>query len=151
MPIVMLPEAHILLLTEKPERRRCWVEMLSSSSVRITRQVEDLTDEDRIDVVITEHDLVADLLAKHRRVMRGSPGIISVGASPLADVALPSDFSRRELKLACLLLAEVVQLRRQIRRGQRAQKLMASLSATRSPEQSTEQSPEQSTDDSQKP
>lgn len=124
----MLPEAQVLLLTDEAEKRSRWTAMLSSSSVRVVQRPEELTEEDRIDVVIADHDVVGDLLSpRHAGLMRVGPGIISVGASPLADVALPSDFSRRELKLACLLLAEVVQLRRQLRRGQRAQKLLARL------------------------
>jgi hypothetical protein len=139
MPVIMLPDAHLLLLTDSPQRRHRWVEMLSSSNVRVTRTVEELTDQDRIDVVVADHNLVGGLLSRHKRIMRGSPGIISVGASPLADVALPSDFSRRELKLACLLLAEIVQLRRQIRRSQRAQKLLNSLSASHPMPQSSDE------------
>jgi hypothetical protein len=135
----MLPDAHLLLMTDSHERRRRWVEMLSSTNVHVTETVEELTEADRIDVVLADHNLVGGLLSRHKRVMRGSPGIISVGASPLADVALPSDFSRRELKLACLLLAEIVQLRRQIRRSQRAQKLLDSLSTSHPMPQSSDE------------
>jgi hypothetical protein len=124
----MFAEAHVLLVTNDAERRLRWAGLLSGGGVRLTEQLDRLAPDDRVDVVVADHSVVGELLASsNQQLMRGEPGIISIGASPVADVSLPSDFSRRELKLACLLLAEVVRLRRQLRRGQRAQKLLSRL------------------------
>ena len=126
----MLPEAHILLLTHDDERRRHWSQMLAGTGLKISERLDEVQSDDRIDVIVADHVVVGEVLAaKNQRLLRGQPGIISIGASPVADVSLPSDFSRRELKLACLLLAEVIGLRRQIRREQRAQKLLSRLSS----------------------
>jgi hypothetical protein len=126
----MLAEAHVLLLSNNAEHRRRWGEMLSGTGLKISDGLERLRADDRVDVIVADHSVVGELLAaKDPKLLRGQPGIISIGASLVADVSLPSEFSRRELKLACLLLAEVIRLRRQIRREQRAHKLLSRLSS----------------------
>jgi hypothetical protein len=126
----MLAEAHILLLTNDAERRRRWAEMLAGTGLTISMGLERLRADDRVDVIVADHAVIGEVLAAtNQNLLRGQPGIISIGASPIADVSLPSDFSRRELKLACLLLAEVIGLRRQIRREQKAHKLLSRLSS----------------------
>jgi hypothetical protein len=131
---VMLSNAHVLLLTDDAVRRKRWSEMLAGAGIRVTEQLGRLSRDDRVDVIVADHGVVGELLASNnRQLLRGEPGIISIGASPIADVSLPSDFSRRELKLACLLLAEVIDLRRQLRRGQRAQKLLSHLASASAP------------------
>jgi hypothetical protein len=131
---VMLSNAHVLLLTDDAVRRKRWSEILAGAGIRVTEQLGRLSRDDRVDVIVADHGVVGELLASNnRQLLRGEPGIISIGASPIADVSLPSDFSRRELKLACLLLAEVIDLRRQLRRGQRAQKLLSHLASASAP------------------
>src|SRR4029450_10462491 len=49
------------------------------------------------------------------------------GAGLPADVSLPSDHSARELRLACLLLAEVVRLRRQREASRRQERVLTHL------------------------
>jgi|GEM_PF-3252346 len=51
---------------------------------------------------------------------RGLVGLVLIGPACGADVVLPSDCSTREVVLACQLLAEIVRLRRDRRRGRGA-------------------------------
>jgi diguanylate cyclase (GGDEF)-like protein len=50
-----------------------------------------------------------------------------VGVGLPADVSLPEDHSSRELRLACLLLAEIVRLRRQREVSRRQEKVLTHL------------------------
>lgn len=95
---------------------------------RIVRGLTELTPETPLDIVVTDRQSVSEL-AKHQdeRLARGEIGIVAVGSEGLADVHLPADCSPRELRLACALLAEIVRGRRQRRRDERAQKVLAQL------------------------
>lgn len=75
--------------------------------------------EARPEVLITDQSLAAEPLACfHDRLILGDVGVLLIGRSLTADVLLPSDFTRRELRLATRMLAQVVSLRRQNRRLQ---------------------------------
>jgi diguanylate cyclase (GGDEF)-like protein len=53
--------------------------------------------------------------------------VVAVGVGIPADVALPADHSARELRLACLLLAEIVRLRRQREASRRQERILTHL------------------------
>jgi diguanylate cyclase (GGDEF)-like protein len=53
--------------------------------------------------------------------------MVAVGVGLPADVSLPADHSSRELRLACLLLAEIVRLRRQREASRRQERVLTHL------------------------
>lgn len=66
------------------------------------------------EVIVTDQSLASTALSTfHPMLMRGQIAVVMVGRSLPADVVLPGDFTRRELRLACRLLSQVVTLRRQ--------------------------------------
>ena len=124
----MSAPVHVLLVTDNDDRRQFWIESLGSSGCRVTAATEELADSDDLEVVVTDRSIVGDTLAaRHKQLSRGELGVIAIGGGALADVALPSDASRREIKLACMLLGEVVRLRRQNRKGERTRKVLSQL------------------------
>jgi diguanylate cyclase (GGDEF)-like protein len=62
-----------------------------------------------------------------QRIAAGQTGMIAVGAGLPADASLPADHSPRELRLACLLLSEIVRLRRQREASRRQEKVLTHL------------------------
>lgn len=72
-----------------------------------------------IDVLITDQSLAcAELVGFHERLIAGDVGVLLIGLNLTADVLLPRDFTRRELRLATRMLAQMITLRRQNRRLQ---------------------------------
>lgn len=69
-------------------------------------------------VVIDQTLACAELAGFHDRIITGDVGVLLIGRNLTADVLLPHDFTRRELRLATRMLAQVVSLRRQNRRLQ---------------------------------
>jgi diguanylate cyclase (GGDEF)-like protein len=124
----MSDAACILILTDDPQYERRWAEILEPTGSRLWLGTSQLADDAKLDVIITDRPVVADLLASHnRRLARGEIGVIAIGAQCLADVSLPSNFICRELRVACLLLAEIVRLRREKRSAERQRKLLSQL------------------------
>lgn len=75
--------------------------------------------EDRMppEVIVTDQTLASTLLASQQSGMiAGEIGVVLLGKALPADVQLPLDFTRRELRLAVRMLAQIVALRRQQRR-----------------------------------
>ena len=120
--------ACILLLTNDPELENRWAEMLRTADGQIVRGLSRLTAKAPLDVVVTDRHLVSELVkGQNKRLARGEIGIVAVGSGGLADVNLPTDCTPRELRLACLLLSEIVRGRRQQRRDERARKVLTQL------------------------
>ncbi len=118
----------ILLLTDDAQRQTHWAEMLSSADVRLWQGAAALPADAKLDVIVADRAVVGDALAAHNKhLARGEIGVVSIGTSAVADVSLPSDFTRRELKLACLLLAAIVRLRREQRHDKRARMVLSQL------------------------
>jgi diguanylate cyclase (GGDEF)-like protein len=118
----------ILLLTDDADRQSRWAEMLSSAEVCLWKGVAQLPADAKLDVIVADRAVVGDTLATHNKhLARGEIGVVSIGTSAVADVSLPSDFTRRELKLTCLLLAAIVRLRREQRHDKRARKVLSQL------------------------
>jgi diguanylate cyclase (GGDEF)-like protein len=83
---------------------------------------------DEVDVVVTDEPLSSSgLHLDEDRLARGQIGLIAVGITAPADVSLPDDCSPREVRLACLLLAEIVRLRRQREASRRKEKVLSHL------------------------
>lgn len=118
--------ARILLASRDPERQRRWNEALRTARCQtLTSNGEAL---DEVDVVVIDQPLSeAELALDEERLIRGQTGVVAVGVGIPADVALPADHSARELRLACLLLAEIVRLRRQREASRRQERVLTHL------------------------
>jgi diguanylate cyclase (GGDEF)-like protein len=92
------------------------------------RTADEMNGADNVDVVVTDEPLSkSGLRLDEDRLARGQIGLVAVGITAPADVSLPDDCSPREVRLACLLLAEIVRLRRQREASRRKEKVLAHL------------------------
>jgi diguanylate cyclase (GGDEF)-like protein len=118
--------ARIFLASRDDERKRLWSEALRSARCQVVSSNGELLDE--VDVVVIDHPLSeAQLPLDEERLTLGQTGVVAVGVGIPADVALPVDHSARELRLACLLLAEIVRLRRQREASRRQERVLTHL------------------------
>jgi len=86
---------------------------------------------DELEVIVYagEHcPTVASAIDELPRELR--PGVVRLGSSGNADVALPADATSRELALACRLLGEIVRLRRKLARGSQLHQQLAVAAMT---------------------
>jgi diguanylate cyclase (GGDEF)-like protein len=122
----MARPARILLSSGDQGRVRAWHEALRTARCQIVNGESDGIDE--IDVVVIDRPLSeAGLPFDEQRISAGQTGMIAVGVGLPADVSLPADHSPRELRLACLLLSEIVRLRRQREASRRQEKVLTHL------------------------
>ncbi len=121
---------RVLLLVDNPAGRRQWTKWMKQLPDVLL--VDANADEyDDLEVVVTDRATVADQMPVDGRQLRtGEIGVIGLGRSAPADVSLPSNVTRRELELACRLLAQIVRLRRRQRTGERQQDELRLLAAT---------------------
>jgi len=119
--------ARILLSSRDDQRRQAWSEALRTARCQIVNgDGEDGSEE--IDVIVIDQPLSeADLQQGEERISSGQTGMIAVGIGLPADVSLPADHSPRELRLACLLMSEIVRLRRQREASRRQEKVLTHL------------------------
>lgn len=126
MKVAMSRPARIFLASRDDERQRQWSEALRTARCQIVSSNGEPLDE--VDVVVIDHPLSeAHLPLDEERLVRGQTGVVAVGVGIPADVALPADHSARELRLACLLLAEIVRLRRQREASRRQERVLTHL------------------------
>jgi diguanylate cyclase (GGDEF)-like protein len=117
---------RILLATRDHERHRAWTEALKTARCQLVDGNGEAPDD--IDVLVIDQPLSdANVALDEERLARGQMGMIAVGIGLPADVSLPEDHSSRELRLACLLLAEIVRLRRQREASRRQEKVLTHL------------------------
>lgn len=117
---------RILLATRNNERQRAWSEALKTARCQIVNGNGEAADD--IDVLVIDQPLSeANVALDEERLARGQMGMVAVGVGMPADVSLPEDHSSRELRLACLLLAEIVRLRRQREASRRQEKVLTHL------------------------
>jgi diguanylate cyclase (GGDEF)-like protein len=118
--------ARIHLSSRDAQRRAAWTEALRTARCQIVNGDDEGPEE--IDVVVIDQPLSeADLPLDDQRISSGQTGMIAVGIGLPADVSLPADHSPRELRLACLLLSEIVRLRRQREASRRLEKVLTHL------------------------
>ena len=125
----MAKPPDILLLSDS-HHVHVWARMLTGTSLRLWQGPDSMDAEGVFDVIVTDQEVTEDMLpgpAACLRWARGEIGTIRVGEEGTADVRLPSDVTPRELQLACLLLTQVVRLRRQCRRERQSRRLMSQL------------------------
>ncbi len=118
--------ARILLATRDLERQRAWSEALRTARCQVVTSNGSPAED--IDVLVIDQPLSeANVSLDEERLSRGQMGMVAVGIGLPADVSLPGDHSSRELRLACLLLAEIVRLRRQREASRRQEKVLTHL------------------------
>lgn len=125
----MAKPPEILLLSD-PHQIQVWARMLAGTGLQLWQGTDAMDAEAVFDVILTDKDVTEDMLpgpAACLRWSRGEIGTIRVGRQGTGDVRLPNDATTRELQLACLLLAQVVRLRRRCRRERQARRLMSHL------------------------
>lgn len=126
----MAKPPEILLLSDASAQIRSWTRMLTGTTMRLWQGVAALSAETAIDVIVTDRNVTCDMLpdpGSCSRLACGEIGMVRVGDDGTADVRLPSNITPRELQLACLLLTEVVRLRRQCNRERRIQRTLSEL------------------------
>jgi len=117
---------RILLATRDQQRRRVWSEALKTARCQVVDGNGEPADD--IDVLVIDQPLSESNVAlDEERLSRGQMGMVAVGVGLPADVSLPTDHSSRELRLACLLLAEIVRLRRQREVSRRQERVLTHL------------------------
>lgn len=111
---------HVLLLATEHATALRWAEALADANTRVATSPADLSDDAPIDLVITDREgpnwPADEPRAPGATARESDVGVIRVGAAGPADLSLPDDATPRELRLACGLLAQVVRLRRALRR-----------------------------------
>ncbi|MCI0358883.1 MAG: GGDEF domain-containing protein [Planctomycetaceae bacterium] len=123
----MTAPAQIVVATADAARRRDWTSVLATARCKV-RSPDEMNGSNDVDVVITDEPLADTRLRLDEDLLaRGQIGLIAVGTAAPADVSLPSDCSPREVRLACLLLVEIVRLRRQREAARRKEKVLSHL------------------------
>jgi diguanylate cyclase (GGDEF)-like protein len=97
---------RVVMLTQDVDARLRWTEALAGVAEFVPAR-------SAAEVVVVDETAEASVVAQERA---SSAGLIAVGIElPEADAALPADCLPRELVLACRLVGQVAQLRRQAR------------------------------------
>jgi diguanylate cyclase (GGDEF)-like protein len=106
----------VVVLAAEKSHAQAWAAMLDGPRFEVHARLADYAPSHPPDVIVTDCALADEALAEfHELMIRGDIGVILIGRDFPADVQLPRDVSRRELRLACRMLAQVVNLRRQNR------------------------------------
>lgn len=101
---------------------------LETAPVRLITSAPEHPNSPPVDVVLTDKTLVDGLAEINSdQLARGEIGIIRVGVEGIADIALPTEATDREVKLSCLLLAQIVRLRRERRENRRIRRVLSHL------------------------
>lgn len=114
----------VFVLAQEHAQAETWKGMLAGPRFDVHTRLAGFSASQPPEVIVTDCTLMTEDLADfHDLMIRGEIGVIVIGRDYPADVQLPRDVSRRELRIACRLLAQVVSLRRQNRQ-------LAKLAAT---------------------
>jgi diguanylate cyclase (GGDEF)-like protein len=108
---------ELLVAVEDPDLQKRLAAALDGDRFRLSSRPDDFSTASPPDVLITDQSLTSDTLRSfHERLMHGEVGVLLIGRALPADVVLPVDFTRRELRLSCRLLSQTVNMRRQLRK-----------------------------------
>jgi diguanylate cyclase (GGDEF)-like protein len=111
---------QILLAVEDAHLRQRILAELDGDHFYVSASGDDFSTAAPPDVVLSDQALASRAWESiHEPLMKGEIGVLLIGRALPADVVLPGDFTRRELRLACRLLAQTVHLRRQHHQLQR--------------------------------
>ncbi len=107
------PPANILVLAARPDAAARWAAALEADGHRVWLSPNERPERAPLDLVLTDqpHHEPGPWLPGE------AAGVVRLGVPGPCDVLLPRDFTLRELRLACQLLAEMVRLRRGQRRA----------------------------------
>jgi diguanylate cyclase (GGDEF)-like protein len=124
----MTAPAQIVVATASAQRVRDWTAALATARCKVRTADQTNGTPLEVDVVVTDEPLANTRLRLDDELLaRGQIGLVAVGIAVPADVSLPDDCSPREVRLACLLLAEIVRLRRQREASRRKEKVLSHL------------------------
>lgn len=116
----------ITLRIESPARKSHWRKLLSAVNCRVVADADPVTDGSLADIVITDSPSpLAD--SPSWKMPTNIHGVIGIGAEFPADVVLSDAPTERELQLACGLLYEIVQLRREREASRQTQQLLTEM------------------------
>ncbi|MEX0678986.1 MAG: GGDEF domain-containing protein [Pirellulales bacterium] len=129
----------MLILAAEAGAGRRWRESLADAAAGVWLSGADLPSGQRVDVIVT--DLEAQEVARRAGLeidpgkaptneLPADVGMVAIGPAPWADVALAPDFTSRELRLACQLVAEIARLRSQRDELDRMREEVAQLAQT---------------------
>ncbi len=125
--------ADILLLSDASDHVYTWARMLTGGENRLWQGEESLPADAQVDVIVTDQvQLARDVSSPRLKTLlaNGRIGLILVGQGGPADVHLPADCSKQEIREFCRLLAENIRLRRECRRHRRVQRMLNQLAFT---------------------
>jgi diguanylate cyclase (GGDEF)-like protein len=129
----MTRPAQILILSDDAGRVRQWTEILADGA-RVWQAAADSPPDLVPEVIVTDRAVpAAEILhreASLRRWQAAEIGVVAIGEGPAAEVRLPADFTPRELRLVCQLLAETVRWRRECHRARQLQQTFSELAST---------------------
>jgi diguanylate cyclase (GGDEF)-like protein len=115
----LVPPPKLLLLLKEAQHAQGVVELLYPYDAMVLVGEADL-DRANVDVIVTDLPLVEAALASGRSpgeltspAEERTLGVITLGDVHWGDVALALDYSDRELRLACMLLGNLMRTRRQ--------------------------------------
>lgn len=118
--------AIIALLSESSTKKRRWRGLLSGVNCKVIAGADLTSSGLAADIVITDSQSQLDDSPSWRG-QSGIFGIIAIGAELAADVVFSEQPSERELRLACDLLYEIVQLRRERAASQQTQQMLTEI------------------------
>ncbi len=113
--------ARILLISDHRSQLHRWTRALDGPETQLWSADTTLPAADAVDVIVTDRASTAEWLPDCRYdapLARGEIGLVRVGEKGPADVALSAQPTASELRLACLLLAQVARLRQRCARQQ---------------------------------
>ncbi|MBC8355008.1 MAG: GGDEF domain-containing protein [Planctomycetes bacterium] len=116
----------IVLLSESPQRERRWKELLSGFTCKVIHGADLAANRSSIDIFIADCQSQIEVNSLGEGAS-GIHGVIGIGGNLAADVAMPDEPTERELQLACGLLFEIVQLRRERAASQQTQQKLTEL------------------------
>ena len=120
-----------MILTDRADRRRKWADSLESTRLCVWSGPDEMPQDATPEVVITDSAvLLAAPAALRGQLTDGRIGVIAMGTETPADVSLPAGAPGRELRLAALLLSEIVRLRRRCHAESRARKVLGHLATS---------------------
>lgn len=107
---------RILLATDNSQRANQWRDYLAGERFVVHDQPTEFTSISPPEVIVTDQTLAAaEFTPFQQHLIHGEVAVVLIGRNLPADVVLSAEPSRKELRLACQLLAQVVLLRRQNR------------------------------------
>ncbi len=116
------PPIAVVIVSRDPGQASHWAAMLGPEEFRVWTDSADLPDGVLPDVTVTDSDPTSGQEDPSREPSaRGSAelsAVLRVGSVAACDATLPVDFTARELRLACSLLAQIARLRRRQFEGQ---------------------------------